>query len=304
MKTAGRRLGIALMAAAATAIGAVGVQPGVASHNSGTCEYVELGIPGAAGNEIRIRRNGGTTTLGRSGDRIVIEGMTCTGGTPTVENIDRIVILTQSRRDLRLELADGPLAPGASETGPGAEIGIVLPSTTETPRGSTLTVITGDGANAMTFGRQADDEVANLNPKRERRKDVDVLFEDVPLDDAYGDFYPGAGDDVMDARGTGIGRTSAMRIHIHPEEGDDRVFGGLAYMHAHLERKAGRDLYVAGRAGSLLGPGPGPDVRAGRPRPGHDPAGRRSRRSKRRPWRRQDRDRRQDGRRGPLRPGR
>ena len=119
----------------------------------------------------------------------------------------------------------------------------------------------------MTFGRQANDEVANLNPRRERRKDVDVLFEDVPLDDAYGDFYPGAGDDVMDARGTGIGRTSAMRIHIHPEEGDDRVFGGLAYMHAHLERKAGRDLFVAGRAGSLLGPGPGPDIVRGGPGP-------------------------------------
>ena len=113
------------MAAAATAIGAVGVQPGVASHNSGTCEYVELGSPGAADNEIRIRRQGGTTTLTRSGDRIVIEGITCTGGTPTVENIARIVILTQGRRDLRLDLADGPLAPGASETGPGAEIGIL-----------------------------------------------------------------------------------------------------------------------------------------------------------------------------------
>ena len=259
-------MGAALAVAAFAAFGAVAVEPGAASHGSGaTCEYVELGRPGADDNELRIHRNGGSTLIGRSGERIVVDSVSCTGRTPTVTNIDRIVILTQSTRGLRLDFKSGPLGPGASESGPGAEIEIILPLLPEEPTSARLTMTTGNGVNRMTFGRSGDDEVVNLNPKREGRKDVDIIFEEVPENSASATVYTRGGDDTIDARGTGIGGPSAMYLHVHTGNGDDRILGGLGYVYAHAEQKNGSDEYVAGARGSFLAPGAGPDVLRGGP---------------------------------------
>ena len=256
----GGRIRAALAAAAVVASGALAVHPGIAAGSS--CEYLELGRPGPEDNEIRIR-DVGEVRIGRSGDRIVVSNP-CTGGTPTVNNIDRIVILESSSRSLRLNLKDGPLGPGASGGGPGSEIQILLPQIAENPTGASLHVLTGKGSNRMTLGRRGEDEVVNLNPKRERRKDADVIFEEVLASEATALLLVGGGDDIIDARGTSIGTPSALDLHVHTDLGDDTVYGGLGSALVHSEEKNGQELLVAGAGFSTFAPGAGADrVRGG-----------------------------------------
>ena len=257
-------MAVALVVATAAAGSVAGAGAETPSHRAATtCEYTELGRPGAADNELRIRTDGGRLSIGRSGEKILV-GLSCSGPTPTVRNLDRIVFLTQSSRSLRLDLTDGPLGPGASGGGPGSEIQILLPQLGENPTGASLTITTGKGSNTMTLGRRSDDEVVNLNPKRERRKDVDILFEEALASEASARILVGGGDDIVDARGTFIGTPSAMDLHVHTDLGDDKVFGGLGPVLVHSEDKDGQELFVAGAGTSAFSPGAGPDrVRGG-----------------------------------------
>ena len=100
---------------------------------------------------------------------------------------------------------------------------------------------TGDRADKMTLGRQGGDEVINLNPMRERRKDADILFEEVSADRAQARLYLAGGDDIVDARGGGIGAPSVMDLSVWPDTGNDETFGGRGYLYAQIEKGAGAD---------------------------------------------------------------
>ena len=247
-----------------------------------TCGYAKSGPPGPRGNYLQIQQSPSrpAVTISRSGRRLVVDErspLDCTGPVPTVDNIDRIFLLSDGMRKLSLDMRNGGLGPGASEKGAGAEIEVfVRVSGSAGRQGAQLTLLAGGAPNVVTFGRAAGSEQFNLNARRERLDDTDVYVESV--DYSRSTFHTGlaGGDNTVDGRGPGRLRPSGFSGIFHMGPGANRIFGPLGESHLHTSGgpdllvggpstdsiigAAGRDRLIGGGGDDRLSPGSGRDT--------------------------------------------
>jgi Ca2+-binding RTX toxin-like protein len=148
--------------------------------------------------------------------------ITCSGGTPTVDNTDTINITdttTGGSTVTDLMLVNGPFAPGATgEPGGSDEI--------------EFNVSVGDGfsdqlilhgsdlaADHLTFGQAG----INLNANEPAPRDADVTYSGVDSTDQI----TGAGPDVVDGSGgDGTGAVFDIKMQVQSGDGNDTVVGG------------------------------------------------------------------------------
>ena len=119
----GRRAGGAVAVALLAALAVLAPSTGADSVFV-DCPYVEAGGPGPAGNLMRVTATEeGELTLSRSGSEIQVQTLAgdpepCTGGTPTVDNVDAIEIDFASPEApsamLTVAQRNGVLGPGAT----------------------------------------------------------------------------------------------------------------------------------------------------------------------------------------------
>jgi Ca2+-binding RTX toxin-like protein len=233
-----------------------------------TCDYVEAGPPGPAGNVLQIDdKSNGVTHVYRDGDAIVVfsnfdrEPTTCAGTQATVFNVDRIDLTTDSAPFINY-LGDSALAPGASPEPSGPEIEIAVH---ESGRERVLNV----GGKGGAVGQLGPGRVGvNLNPQADgSARDVDVVL-------------PTAGATEVGVRLVGSSSSDRLTVLGGPEftgpalldgillaggPGDDTLIGGPG--RDRLNGGVGNDTMRAGRGDDRLTIGPGRDrVDAGRGR--------------------------------------
>ncbi len=218
---------------------------GAARRASSTCAYdpatkvVTFNFPGRTAdydpNTFAIKQ----PYIGRTGDQLVFKAnyghaLTCAGGVPTVHNTDRIDLTSSGDVDvlLTLVLADGPLAPGATDEGPGSEIEI-----DSTVPDIEIEITPSDKAESYSFGQTPDGPGANLNAD-EANPDVDIVLHDVEPPRKHNDFIFSAteysshlengGADVFSAAG-GPGFTGPFpyNVLLVGGTGNDKLTGGL-----------------------------------------------------------------------------
>jgi Ca2+-binding RTX toxin-like protein len=226
-----------------------------------SCEYVEAGPPGPAGNVLQIDdRSNGVTHVYREDDAIVVfsnfdrEPTECGGVQATVLNVDRIDLTTNSAPFINYH-GDGALAPGASpeQSGPEIEIAVREPGRERVlnlgSRGGVAGQL-GSGGLGVNFNPQADGNA----------RDVDVTFPTA-----------GAGEVVLKL----VGTPSSERFSVlgGPEfkgpthldstlmaggPGDDTLIGGP--YRDRLSGGEGDDVLRGGRGRDNLTIGPGRDL--------------------------------------------
>ena len=286
----GRRKGGVAIAALALAglVAAGGGSSAVAGSAGTTCAYAESGPAGPRGNYLQVHQPApsGIVTISRSGRRIMVSErgtVGCTGRAATVDNVDRIFLLSDSSRRLVLNMRTGGLGPGASEKGAGADIEVFLRVAGGSGRQPVrLTVLAGKGPNVVTFGRAAGSEQFNLNARRERLDDTDVYIESIDYSSSLFLSGLGAGENTIDGRGPGRLRPSMLTGWFHIGPGDNRIYassGGGSHLHTDegsdllvagpngdtLIGRAGRDRLLGANGVDRMSPGPGRDfVDAGR----------------------------------------
>jgi RTX calcium-binding nonapeptide repeat (4 copies) len=196
--------------------------------------------------------------LRRAGDRIVVYReylgpLVPCAGAPTVTNTDRIKLLVRNFGNVEIQLAGGPLAPGASpepDSSPEIEL---------TVAGTAAVFLDGGPAPERFRFMAADGESGvNLNPSP-TDDDVDVSLSSAGFSELYVDggsgadvfdvlghpalevaAFGGPGNDLLDSRrGEGIG--GAL---LEGGKGNDRIFGGPGDEGIYPGR--GRDVVKAG----------------------------------------------------------
>ncbi|HET7506808.1 MAG TPA: calcium-binding protein [Solirubrobacterales bacterium] len=244
------RLG--LFAAVACVVATMTAATAVSGSSSevDSCEYVEAGSPGPAGNRLEVSSTFSELEIFRKGDRIVVRapGVHCIGGPATVSNLDSIVLRGEN---VVIDERGGLFAPGASGEGGGAEIEIAVYSKRLTlegrPRADSIAAATlGNGQVSVDVDRDA------------ASSDWDIaLREGIP---ALLMLKGAEGPDRVDAkRLTGMGDAHLEHvIRLFGEDGDDTILGG-----------PGAEFRISdGRGDDLVRSGPGNDsVTLGR---GHD----------------------------------
>lgn len=251
----------AAFAAGSGTLAAAGTDP--------TCTYVESGPAGARGNYIEIRQPQSApfgpgvhvTTIERRRIAVTAAGADLDCGTrPTVDNIDGIYLIGDGARRLTLDLDAGPLGPGATERGPGAEIEVFLRGGPGSGKQRAKIIVeSGRGPNVVTVGRAAGTEQLNLNARRERRDDSDVFVENLSLEGSWLKLGLRGGDDTVDARGPGQLRPSELTARLHVGTGDNTVLAPNAPEVNHVYARAGSDLLIGGRYRDELESGGGRD---------------------------------------------
>jgi Ca2+-binding RTX toxin-like protein len=181
----------------------------------------------------------------------------CAGGTPTVNNTDQIVIegaATATDQDLAVNLADGPLAPGATAEADGSsEIEIRA----NLPGGSSDARVEGtSGPDALHFGRTAAGaRGGNLNAT-EASPDVDVEFSALDTLRVAG----GEGPDSISAHGgPGLPLPLAARRFLADGGGGNDVLVGDTGRNLFFG-DVGRDVLIGGPRRDFLEPASGRDV--------------------------------------------
>lgn len=262
--------------AAVAALAAVATDPRAAAAGAQTvtCEYVERGAPGPRDNYLEVRRSRTEGPVGvvitRAGNRISVRVSTkisCSGAAATVRSIDEILFLSDGTTLLTLDLRNGPLAPGASERGPGADIEFRIDTPTGGPqdRPTEFAVVVGKRSNQIALGSGPQAEVLNLNPRREKRDDRDVFIDSSWIHQLSGvRVSVGRGADSIDARGVGSSEPfQRMRAYLNGGPGPDRILGSPLVEVGELNGGSGRDRLVAGRLGDRLAGSAGSDVLTG-----------------------------------------
>jgi RTX calcium-binding nonapeptide repeat (4 copies) len=217
-----------------------------------TCAYVRADPPGPRGNRVEITQASAKVWITRRGERIVFrhadDSLRCAGPTPTIENIDEIGVGWRAARTLRVDLSNGHLAPGASESGRGADIEILMRAPRGAPTLTGATVVSGRRANGIVLGRIVDRQVVNLNQRRERRKDADLHLGPVVPGISRISILPRGGGDVIDARGLPAFAPSDLRAFFFGGGGADRIYASRASGRQYLIGGAGGDLLIGSTA--------------------------------------------------------
>lgn len=242
------------------------------------CRYVENGADGTDGNvlSVSMKKDGFNHSLyiGQTGQEIEVGSLEdynigewpsgglgpdivdCSGPTPTVRNIDRIVINALPQANLSLALdgrdagPDGLLAPGATPEEHGSDIEIRAVGQLRTFRtGSELLLVGGKGDESFGLGSKLERAGVNLNVTEDGGfPDADLLpnlqFGSVTVD-------LGPGSDRLYAGGekTGLGRFDAfVDLLGFGGPGKDRMFG-----------HDGLDLMTGGKGNDVVRGGAGGD---------------------------------------------
>lgn len=151
-----------------------------------------------------------------------IDPRSCTGGTPTVENTDRIDLRRVADPILGtltfLDFSGGPLGPGATGEPGGSEIEIDanLGEDAEFDFDNT------DGPDRITFGSSGGQTLINFNPA-EKSPDADLTIHSDS--DLFIDGSPGNDRLVADG-GAGTGRALQTSIGLIGGAGNDTLTGG------------------------------------------------------------------------------
>jgi hypothetical protein len=238
-----------------------------AGRLASTCAYVQTGAPGPRGNVLRIEVGDFGVTLTREGSRLKLPKVRgevdCAGRTPTVRNIDRITIVPRdpgSPRSLVLNLANGPIGPGATPERRGAEIEIQVEGIRRIAIGGSR------GRNVITLGNAEGGGVGvNLNVAADgRRPDVDLVASNPKPAEISVDGR--AGDDRLSAQG-GRGFASELRLNevlsLEGDRGDDLLLGSPE--EDALREGSGDDVARGGRGRDRIAANKGLDTAFGGP---------------------------------------
>jgi hypothetical protein len=265
----GRRTGLSLAIAIGALAGALAwAAPGIGSEPI-SCSYVEAGAPGPAGNLLRIDdETDSVTDVYREGDAIKVfsnsaDEVPCSGGEPTVLNVDRIELSTRSAPFIGY-LGNGTLAPGASPETNGAEIEIHVH---ESYSPEVLNVAGSAEAEAIVAGALGRHQIGvNLNAQEDgSAQDADITLDTVKPAEAVVRLTGRGGGDTISALGRAgfTGVFPADHIALSGGPGDDTLLGG-----PHDDRLGGltgNDVLLGGRGRDRLTVGPGHDLaRAGK----------------------------------------
>jgi len=222
------RLKVALAAcgcclAAAAVAGAAGGGKGPLGEY---CRYVEAGPPGPRGNELVIFSPTGEAWIKREGREIRVTGLLrsrCSGGPPTVDNVDRILLRVPynlGNEIARIVLRGGPFEPGATPEPSGSEIEIVADVPFLEVEGAT-------GADSMVVRTLAGGRVGlDLSRSAARgARDYEILMPRPPFGLRL---VGGRGRDRLDTRGlTNMGDPGWRHvIRLFGKHGADRILGG------------------------------------------------------------------------------
>lgn len=203
---------------------AVALIPGAASGGfiDASCTYRQAGPAGPKGNVLRVVSDL-DVTVGRRGKRIEVidtlqdgggDPVTCGGGTPTVANLDRIVVAAD---DADIDVSRGRLEPGATRETSRSEIEVRV-SLDEQAR---LGVMGGDRREAVL--------IANLRQKRAGLNlNGDADFDLIGLDFPRLKVLTEGGPDLIHAAalgGYGGNPSDSPTVVFDGGDGDDRVFG-------------------------------------------------------------------------------
>jgi hypothetical protein len=270
-----RRLGAGFLFLSLLGGMAFGLQAGAAQFVGMTCSYVEAGAPGPPGNVLRIdgsQAEEDALALRRAGDVIEVvdisrvthndqltsEGtpLQCSGGTPTVTNVDSIQYLAGVNvgPSVQIDERGGPFAPGTSDEGDGSsEIEISF------DRLSTLLVAGTQAADDIAVGRSGPSTGLNLDAA-ESSPDVDLV---VPRHFESAGVLGLGGADRLSLAGarngfpSGAPHVGSLGFAIVGGSGDDVLIGGSG--NDGLAGEAGADRLRAGPGDDILELGGGRD---------------------------------------------
>jgi Ca2+-binding RTX toxin-like protein len=229
------------------------------------CAYVEAGPPGPPGNVLRIDDDSDTVVhIYRRGEEIrifdnaAIDQPICTGGTPTVFNVDRIEYSTSSSTPFIAYSGTEALAPGATPEGSGPEIEIIV---RETYRPAVLNLGGTAGADTIVAGRLGRQRIGiNLNSQADgAAQDADVLLEADPRR-AVVRVVGKDGADTLSALGKPgfAGPLDTERLLLAGGPDDDVMIGGPGV--DRLSGGTGDDVMRGGRGRDRVTIGPGRDL--------------------------------------------
>ena len=183
--------------------------------------------------------------------------VSCSGGVPTVENLDTIQFRAAADgAGIFVSLAGGPFAPGASRVGDSPEIQIRV-------RAAHFPGNVGIGgsrrADRFRIGHGSLINWVNFDPGADTHPDF--LFPDSIVGAL---FRGGAGSDVINGRK--LRSPAGLSLSVYAGPGRDRIFGGAAT--DFLSGRAGGDFIAGGRGADEVDCGQGRDaaVRQGRDR--------------------------------------
>lgn len=230
------------------------------------CFYLGAGPPGPRGNVLRIghsmnvelRREGEEIIVG-SGTEGVYQKVTCSGGIPTVNTVDRIVYKPfEGAHKLTIDERGGRFAPGPTAEPGRDEIEILadLPWA-KRQRPSSVRIFGVDGADRVRLGQLAHGSIGvDLDvPRRAAHADVDLtVVSPGPL--THFKIEGGNGADRLSAAGTALHRLG-WSLALMGDEGADVIAGGRG--NDHLSGGEGDDLIRGGEGHDTIVPGEGWD---------------------------------------------
>lgn len=230
---------------------------------------MEAGPPGPPGNVLRIEDESASAThIYRKGDEIVVssnaeaEPTACSGGTPTVFDLDRIEYSTTNSAPFFDYIGGGALAPGATPEASGSEIEV---SVRESYRPGVLNVAGTPEADSIVAGQLGAHAVGiNLNAQADgANQDADYVLEGTDPSEAFVRVVGKRGNDrISDLGGPGFsGPLQTDRVSFAGGEGNDTLVGGT-----HRERlrgDAGDDVLLAGGGRDIVTIGAGHDLARG-----------------------------------------
>jgi Ca2+-binding RTX toxin-like protein len=189
---------------------------------------------------------------------ITVKGVPCTGGAnpPTVHSVSSIDVwnISQGGAGVELDAGQGDFAPGAKETGPGADIDITI----HPVAGDTLILDANHAGDTIVAGKLG----INLNSDVEGlAQDADVTVGGIGRLRVRGSAAPDA---ISGKGGWGTGEPSDRGLLLDGGGGGDRLTGGAGWT-SELHGGAGDDKLVAGPADARLEGGAGNDEITGGP---------------------------------------
>jgi Ca2+-binding RTX toxin-like protein len=232
-----------------------------------SCAYLEAGAAGPPGNVLRIEDGTDNVThIYRQGDEIIVfnnsasDPTTCTGGTPTVFNVDQIEYFATANSVPFIDyIGPGPLAPGATPEASGSEIEI---SVHESYHPEVLNVGGSAASDTMVVGQLGPHQIGvNLNAQADgANQDADVVMATVDPSQVFVRLVGRPGDDTLSGLGGPefTGPLPADRLSLSGGPGNDTMIGGPH--HDLIRGDLGNDTMIGSGGDDLIKVGPGRDL--------------------------------------------